>query len=219
MCSLLLENYMKKILCAALMIILIAISSIANAQKKIIAFDFESSINVKDWYVDNKEIILSQCDKDCDQVPGSGKCLRIEWDRVPEKKSYIWLTDIKIDTFGNNAMGNTWNGFKENTWLSFKVNTSDGDSVYFQFVVFTKDEKDKWGSRKMTGFKSASWKTIKVKLSDLQFDNWGKGNIATPDFSSIIPARIEIGVRSAQANEKGKIDARLDDIVFTNYEP
>lgn len=202
------------------LIILIVISSIANAQKMVTAFDFESPINLKDWWVDNKEIILSQCErKDCNQFQGSDKCLRIEWDHVPENKSYTWLTDIKIDTFGNKAMENTWDSFKENTWLSFKVNTADADSVYFQFVVFTKDEKDKWGSHEMIGFKSAAWKTVKVKFSSLQYDNWGKGAIAVPDFNSIVPARIEIGVRSAKANEKGKIDVRLDDILFTNYEP
>lgn len=202
------------------LIILIAISSIASAQKMITAFNFESPINVKDWWVDNKEIVLSQCSrKVCDQVPGSGECLRIEWDHVPENKPYIWLTDIKIDTFGNKTMAGTWDSFKENTWLSFKANTSDADSVYFQFVVFTRDEKDKWGSHEMVGFKSAAWKTVKVKLSSLQFDNWGKGNLAVPDFNSIVPARIEIGVRSSKTNKKGKIDVWVDDILFTSYEP
>jgi hypothetical protein len=204
-----------------ILIILIALSSIAIAQKKrVTVFNFESPIQVKDWWADNKEIILSQCgNKDCNQLPGSGKCLRIEWNHVPENKSSVWLTDIKIDTFGNKAMENTWNYFKENTWLSFKVNTADADSVYFQFIVFTKDEKDKWGSHEMIGFKNTAWKTVKVKLSGLQYDNWGKGNIAAPDFNSIVPARIEIGVRSGRKSEKGKIDVRLDDILITNYKP
>jgi hypothetical protein len=116
-------------------------------------------------------------------------------------------------------MENTWNSFKENTWLSFSSNTADADSVYFQFIIFTKDERDKWGSHAMIGFRSAEWKTVKVKLGSLKFDNWGKGNRAAPDLNAIVPARIEIGVRSAQANKKGKIDVRLDDIIFTNYEP
>jgi hypothetical protein len=206
-------NYTRSLI----VIIFIAVSSMVDAQKKVIAFDFEASLNVKDWWADNKDIILSQCEsKDCSQLPGSAKCLRIECN-VPQTKSYVWLTDIKIDTFGNKAMENTWNSFKENTWLSFKSSTSDADSVYFQFIVFTKDEKDKWGSHEAVGFKSSEWQTIKVKLSDLHWDNWGKGAIATPDFNSILPARIEIGVRSAHINEKGKVDVRLDDILFTNY--
>lgn len=201
-------------------IIFMTVSSLVCAQKAITAFDFESPINVKDWYIDNKEIVLSQCErKDCDQLPGSAKCLRIQWDHVTENKPHTWLTDIKIDTFGNKVMENTWKSFKENTWLSFKINTGDADSVYLQFVVFTKDEKDKWGSHEMMGFKNTAWKTTKIKLSSLPFDNWGKGNIAAPDFNSMIPARIEIGVRSAHANKKGKIDVRVDDIVITNYEP
>jgi hypothetical protein len=209
-------NYTK----TYLLLILIAVSLTADAQNIITAFDFESTINVKDWWVDNKQIILSQCSrKDCDQAEGSGTCLRIQWDHLPENKPYTWLTDVKIDTFGNSSMGNTWNNFRENTWLSFKMNTADADSVYFQFVIFTKDEKDKWGSHEMIGFKSASWKTVKIKLSRMPFDNWGKGNIAVPDFHSITPARIEIGIRSAKAIDKGKIDTRLDDIIFTNYEP
>jgi hypothetical protein len=205
---------------SCLLVILIAITAKAVAQKTVTAFDFESPLNLKDWWVDNKEIIFSQCErKDCDQVPGSEKCLRIEWNHVPDIKSYTWLTDIKIDTFGGKSMESTWNSFKANTWLSFKISTADADSVYLQFIVFTKDEKDKWGSREMIGFKSGTWESFKVKLSDLQYDNWGKGSIVSPDFNSILPTRIEVGIRSPQMNDKKKIDVRLDNILFTNFEP
>ena|SRR5450432_1818638 len=205
---------------SSILIILFAVSSITDGHQSVTVFDFESPVNFKDWWADNKEITFSQCEqKDCSQLPGSEKCLRIQWDHVPENKSFIWLTDIKIDTFGNKSMENKWNSFKVNTWLTFAINTADADSVYLQFVVFTKNEKDKWGSHEMIGFKSAGWKTIKVKLSSLQYDNWGKGIIGTPDFNSIIPARIEIAIRSPKANEHGKIDVRLDNILFTNYEP
>jgi hypothetical protein len=211
-----LRNYCK----SCLLILLIAFPSITDAQKTVTAFDFESPLNLKDWWVDNKEIIFSQCErKECDQVPGSEKCLRIEWNHVPDNRSYAWLTDIKIDTFGSKSMENTWNRFKANTWLSFKINTADADSVYLQFIVFTKDEKDKWGSREMIGIKSAVWKSFKVKLSGMQYDNWGKGSITSPDFDSIVPARIEVGIRSPKMNDKKKIDVRLDNILFTNFEP
>ena len=30
--------------------------------------------------------------------------------------------------------------------------------LYLQFVVFTKDEKNKWGSREMIGIKCSEWK-------------------------------------------------------------
>ncbi|MEO6453245.1 MAG: hypothetical protein ABIN97_04195 [Ginsengibacter sp.] len=203
-----------------LIIILMAVISAVNAQKKVIAYDFESPLDLRDWYVANNEITMSQCGSTaCPQLPGSAKCLRIQWDHVPENKPGFWFSDIKIDTFGNEAMEKTWENFKENTWLIFKVNTAGGDSVYFQFIVFTKDEKDKWGSHQVIGVKSSTWTTVKVKLSDLQYYNWGKGSIPAPDFKSIIPTRIEIGLRSAKADEKGKIDVRLDDFVISNYEP
>ncbi len=163
---------------------------------------------------------MSQCGRDdCKQRNGSSKCMRIQWESVFANKPNVWLTDIKIDTFGNAAMQKKWNRFKENAWLSFNINTANADSVYLQFVVFTKDENDKWGSREMIGFKSNRWKMIKLRLGDLSYDNWGKGNSATPDFNTIIPARIEIGLRSVYANDKGKIDVRIDDVVVSNYEP
>jgi hypothetical protein len=200
--------------------LLIMLSSMAHAQRTVRLFDFESPLDLKNWWVDNKDVTLSACDrKECEQVPGSGKCLRIEWGRVPEDRPYTWLTDIKIDTFGSGAMEHAWSGFKENAWLSFKVNTADADSVYFQFVIFTKDEKDKWGSRDAIGFRSAAWKTIKVRLSSLVFDNWGKGAIAAPDFGSMVPARIEIGIRTPRDSKAARIDLRIDDILITDYEP
>jgi hypothetical protein len=193
-----------------LLTILTAICSRAQTPKKSTAFDFESPLNVKEWWVDNKGIILTQCGMDCMQLPGSGQCLRIQWDRVTGDKPHVWMTDIKIDTLGK---------IDPSTWLSFSANTGDADSVYFQFIIFTKDEKDKWGSQAMIGFSSPTWKTVKIRLSGLRFENWGKGTIPTPDLNVIVPARIEIGIRSAQANKKGVIDARIDNIVFTNYEP
>ncbi|MEO6329095.1 MAG: hypothetical protein ABIO55_09190 [Ginsengibacter sp.] len=203
-----------------LAIILMAFPLIANSQKKIIAYDFEAPMNLEDWYVANNEITISQGGgEDCAQLSGSTKCLRIQWNNVPENKPNFWFCDIKIDTFGNKAMQNTWQNFKENTWISFKVNTADADSVYFQFIVFTKDEKDKWGSHEVVGVKSSTWTTVKVKFSSLQYYNWGKGKIPTPDFKSIIPARMEIGLKSSKKNEKNKIDVRLDDFTITNYEP
>lgn len=204
-----------------LLLLSIAITPIARAQentqaqKKITVFDFESPLNVQDWWVDNKDIRLSLADRASD----SGRSLRIRWDSVPPDRPSTWLTDIKIDTFGDSAMTGAWKSFKENAWLSFSLNTADGDSVYLQFIIFSKGEKDKWGSRETIGFRSPVWKTVKVKLSDLHFDNWGKGNIATPDLGAIIPTRIEIGIRSAKTNQKGKIDLRVDDIVISNYEP
>jgi hypothetical protein len=199
---------------------LTAVSSMAKAQTNVLAFDFESPLNLKDWWVDNKEIIVSQCDrKECEQVPGSEKCLRIRWDHVPADKSNTWLTDIKIDEFGSKNGNGTWSNFKENAWLSFQINTGEADSVYLQFIVFTENEKDKWGSHEMIGFKNGVWSTVRVKLSALQYENWGKGNIATPDFNSIVPSRIEIGIRSPKAHKQAKIDSRIDDIRFTNYEP
>jgi hypothetical protein len=205
---------------SCLVITLFAISSITNGQKKIIAYDFESPIDLKDWYVANNDIVMSRCgSKECNQLPGSSVCLRIVWDHVPEDKPNFWFSDIKIDTFGNKTMENTWQDFKENIWLSFNVNTADADSVYFQFIVFTKDEKDKWGSHEVIGIKSSTWTTVKVKLSSLGYYNWGKGSIETPDFKSITPARIEIGLKSSKSNAKGKIDVRLDDFILTNYEP
>ncbi len=216
----------------ALLLLSIAIAPIARsqvntqAQKKITVFDFESPLNVQDWWVDNKEIRLSLLDRNPNDKAGNGdpaanggKCLRIRWDAVPPDRPSVWLTDIKIDTFGDSAMTGAWKSFKENAWLSFSLNTGDGDSVYLQFIIFTKGEKDKWGSRETIGFRSPVWKTVKVKLSDLHFDNWGKGNIATPDLGAIVPARIEIGIRSAMTDQKGKIDLRVDDIVISNYEP
>ncbi len=209
----------------ALLLLSIAIAPIARAQdntqakKKITVFAFESPLNVRDWWVDNKGIRLSQ-DDDFPAVPKDpGKCLRIRWDAVPPDRPSTWLTDIKIDTFGDSAMTGAWKSFKENAWLSFPLNTADGDSVYLQFIIFTKGEKDKWGSRETIGFSSPAWKTVKVRLGDLHFDNWGKGNIPTPDLGVIVPARIEIGIRSAKANQKGKIDLRIGDIVISNYEP
>jgi hypothetical protein len=200
--------------------ILIVISQITNAQTNVLACDFESPINLKGWWVDNNEIKITQCDrKECDQAPGSEKCLRIQWDHIPVNKTNTWLTDIKIDTFGSKAGDNTWNSLKTNAWLSFMVNTGDADSVYLQFIVFTENEKDKWGSHEIIGFKSRSWSTAKVKLSAMQYENWGKGSIATPDFNSIIPARIEIGIRSPKANTQAKIDVRIDEIRFTSFEP
>lgn len=209
----------QSVFAVCIAIILINISSICFAQK-VIAYDFESPIDLKDWFVANKEIKMSQCsDNDCPQLPGSTKCLRIEWNYGSQIKTDFWFSDIKIDTFGNKQMETTWQNFKENTWLSFKVNTNNNDSVYFQFIVFTKDEKDKWGSHEVVGVKSPTWMTVKVKLSDLLYYNWGKGATPTPDFKSIIPARIEIGLRSAKTNGTGKIDVRLDDFIITGYEP
>ena len=190
-----------------------------QAQKKVTVFDFQSPLNVQDWWVDNKDIRLSQTDHFPATPKDPGKYLRIRWDAIPPDRPSTWLTDIKIDTFGDSAMTGAWKNFKENAWLSFSLNTADGDSVYLQFIIFTKGEKDKWGSRETIGFRSPVWKTVKVKLSDLHFDNWGKGNIATPDLGAIVPARIEIGIRSAKANQKGKIDLRIDDIAISNYEP
>jgi hypothetical protein len=203
-----------------LLIVAMAVSTAADAQKVITALDFESPVDVKAWWVDNPDVRLSICGpKDGDPAPGSAKCLRIQWDHVPASKSYTWLTDIKIDTFGNQAMQNTWNSFKENTWLSFKVNTAGADSVYFQFIIFTSGEKDKWGSRETIGFNSGAWKTVKVKLSSLHYDNWGKGNVAAPDLDLVVPARIEIGIRSPRTNATAKIDLRLDNVTLTNYKP
>jgi hypothetical protein len=147
--------------------------------RKIIAYDFESPLDVQGWWVDNKAIRISQCGVgDCDQLPGSGQCLRIQWDPVASGKANTWMTDIKIDTFGDSAVT---------------------------------------GNSAVTG--SPVWKMVKVRLNSLHFDNWGKGNIAEPDLRSMVPSRIEIGLRSPQAAGKGKIDLRIDNIAFTNYEP
>ncbi|HRH50410.1 MAG TPA: hypothetical protein PLP23_16755 [Panacibacter sp.] len=192
----------------------------AHAQSKIVAFDFEKPMPLNEWWVDNNAVKLSQCDAtECKQLHDSKKCLKVEYNNISLPKPYVWLTDIKIDTFGNNAMRQSWNRFKDNTWLSFQINTADADSIYLQFVVFTKDEKDKWGSHAMTGFKNNKWKMIKVKLSNIDFDNWGNGKIARPDFNRIIPARIEIGIRSAYAGNKNRTNVRLDNVMLSNYEP
>ena len=212
------NNSIKQFFKTALVVLLPAFN--LHAQERIVAYDFEQPLSFNDWWVDNDTIKLSQCTiGECNQLPGSKKCLRIQWGTVTANKPYIWFTDIKVDTFGNADTQQSWKRFKENAWLSFKMNTADADSVYLQFVVFTKDEKDKWGSHEMIGFKSSEWKAIKVKLSALSYDNWGKGNVASPDFNSIIPSRIEIGIRSAFANEKGNVDVRIDEIIISNDQP
>ena len=207
--------------CKSIAIILLAVIALrSDAQNRIVVFDFEKPLPLGEWWVDNSGVKLSQCGAgECEQLPGSEKCFRVEWHHSSMSSPYIWLTDIKVDTFGNHATQQLWDRFKDNTWLSFQVNTASADSFYLQFVVFTKDEKNKWGSREMIGIKCSEWKKIKVKLSDLVYDTWGKGNIAKPDFKSIVPARIEIGIRAPYASDRGRNDVRIDDIALSNYEP
>jgi hypothetical protein len=195
--------------------ILLGIFCILNAQEKIVVFDFEKPVEVNGWWVDNTDIKLSQFIET--EGTDSNNCLRIIWENIPLDKASTWMTDLKISTFSEKEMECKWTDYQDETWLSFKAKTSGADSIFFQIVIFTENEKDKWGSQEIISLNSRDWQPVKIKLSSLHYDNWGNGNIPAPDFRKIVPAIIEIGIRNGKVS--GRIDARIDDITITNYEP
>jgi len=195
------------------------VALIGFAQTNVTALDFENRPNTSDWWKDNKDIKFTIDTKARNQInPKSKACLKVSWDQIPETKAWTWFTDIKIDTFATKGMKDTWLKIKKEPWISFWCNTGKHDTVWIQILVLTDDHIGKWGSKKMFPVHSEKWQMVKIKLSSLEYENWGKaGN--SPDFEKDNLTKFELGLRNGASKKSGKIEARFDNIQFTDYEP
>jgi hypothetical protein len=190
-----------------------------QAQKmQIIVADYENRPNTDGWWKDNSNVKFSYDQNELNQVNKQSKtCLFIRWDSVPQNKPFTWFTDLKADTFAVAGMEEKWKAFKENTWLSFWCKAGAGDTIMLHYLVLSKGHKSKWGSVNMVPLKSKEWNFVKVRFSDLQYENWGA---VKADFDLKNDVRcFEVGLRLSSTSPKGFVEAWFDNLKLTNYEP
>lgn len=193
--------------------------SVSAQKKTIMVSDFENKPNTSGWWRDNQNVRFSY-----DEIPehqagkNSKVCLYIKWDSTQIAKPFTWFTDLKADTFAAPGMENEWKEFRDKTWMSFWCRLGDGDTVMLHWLVLSKGHSSKWGAKNMIPLTSGKWIFVKVKFSELEYDNWGK--ITAPfNLNSDEIRCFEAGLRLATQNSKGFVEAWFDNIKLTNYEP
>ena len=200
---------------------LASLSAVSVAQKiKLNISDYENKPNTEKWWRDNSKVTFTYDENSSNQVSAKSMvCLHIRWDSIPKnQKSYTWFTDLKADTFVSPGMETIWKEFKSNIWISFYCRLGDGDTLMLHPMILSKGHTSKWGSKNMMPFTSKSWTFVKVKFSDLEYENWGK--IVMPlDLNSDAGKCFEIGLRLGASLKKDHMDAWFDNIQLTNYEP
>ena len=204
-----------------LIAILVSLSAISVAQKKLLTIsDYESKPNTEKWWRDNSKVTFTYDENPANQMSAKSKaCLHIKWDSIPKNQvSNTWFTDLKADTFVSPGMETIWKEFKSSIWISFYCRLGDGDTLMLHPMILSKGHTSKWGSKNMIPFTSKSWTFMKVKFSDLEYEDWGK--IIMPlDLNSDAGKCFEIGLRLGTSSIKGYIDVWFDNVQLTNYEP
>lgn len=208
---------MKKII--TLTFILIIASSLHAQKRELLINDFENKPITENWWKDNKNVTFSYNENLNDQVDLKSKvCLHVRWDSVPNNRPYAWFTDLKADTFAVNGMEEEWKYFKEKTWMSFWCKAGLGDTLMLHYLVLSKGHKSKWGCTKMIPLVSKQWTFVKVKFSDLEYENWGEIK-ADFDLKTDAVKCFEVGLRLSSTSPKGFAEGWFDNIKLTNYEP
>ncbi len=192
----------------------------ASAQKQqIIINDYEKRPNTINWWKDNANVKFIYDESSANQVNKKSKvCLHVRWDSVPNNRPFAWFTDLKADTFAVDGMEEKWKSFKENTWLSFWCKAGEGDTLMLHYLVLSKGHKSKWGATKMIPLSSKKWTFVKVKFSDLQYDNWGVIKVDF-DLKNDAVKCFEVGLRLSSTVQKGFVEGWFDNIKLTNFEP
>lgn len=105
--------------------------------------------------------------------------------------------------------------FKEKTWMSFWCKAGEGDAIMLHYLVLSKGHKSKWGATKMIPLTSKKWQFVKVKFSDLSYENW---ETIKTDFNLKEDGAkcFEVGLRLGSSSPKGFVEAWFDDIQLTN---
>jgi hypothetical protein len=201
----------------AIFLILLTITA-CETQLNIVV-NYEDKPNTESWWRNNKQVQFLLDETQAHQPNANSKvCLNVRWDSIPANKPWCWFTDLKIDTLANPAMDKVRAGFGQNIWLSCWCNTGQGDSIYLQPLILTRGHVGKWGAKLMTPVYSEKWCFVKFKLSDFEYENWGK--IAGPPNLKNDEIRcFELGIRTGQTVTKGFVDARFDELRLTSYEP
>jgi hypothetical protein len=102
--------------------------------------------------------------------------------------------------------------------MSFWCKAGDGDALMLNFLVLGKGHKSKWGAVNMIPLTSKEWQFVKVKFSDLSYEDWGVIK-AEFDLNKDEVKCFEVGLRLGAESPKGFVEAWFDDIQLTNYEP
>lgn len=200
-----------------LFMILGSLYAFSQKQQLMIA-DFENKPSTVDWWRDNENVKFIYDETPSHQYSAKSKVsLHVRWDLVPQDRPFAWFTDLKADTLAVVGMEKTWMNFKEKTWMSFWCKAGDGDTLMLHFLVLSKGHKSKWGSTKMIPLTSKKWQFVKVKFSDLKYENWG---VVKADFNlkEDIAKCFEVGLRLSSSSPKGYVEAWFDDVQLTNYE-
>ena len=198
---------------------LVCLTGVFAQQKQILIADFENKPITDGWWKDNPNVKFSYDENLSTQIiPKSKVCLHVRWDSVPQNRPFAWFTDLKADTFAVDGMEEQWKSFKENTWISFWCKAGDGDTLMLNFLVLSIGHKSKWGASDMIPLTSQKWTFVKVKFTDLQYENWGvvKADI---DLKSDAVKCFEVGLRLSATSPKGYVEGWFDTIKLTNYEP
>jgi hypothetical protein len=201
-----------------ILLILGALSSFSQNQKLMIA-NFENKPSTKNWWRDNENVKFIYDEAKSSQYSNKSKVsLHVRWDSVPQNRPFAWFTDLKADTLVVDGMQKTWMNFKEKTWMSFWCKAGEGDTIMLHYLVLSKGHKSKWGATKMIPLTSKKWQFVKVKFSDLSYENWGviKANL---NLNDDVAKCFEVGLRLSSTSPKGFVEAWFDDIQLTNYEP
>jgi hypothetical protein len=187
--------------------------------ERIVIADYEQKPGLSGWWKDNPSISLSYEERTGYQLNQlSNSCLYIRWDSIPNDRPFAWFSDIKADTFVSEGMQDKWKSFKDKTWMSFWCRAGDGDTLMLHFLVLSKGHKSKWGSVEMIPLISRDWTFIKVKFSELKYEDWGQV-IADFNLDSDEPRCFEVGLRLSGSTHKGFVEAWFDNVQLTNYEP
>ncbi|WP_264563796.1 hypothetical protein [Flavobacterium sp. N3904] len=190
-----------------------------SQKQQLMISNFENKPSTVNWWRDNENVKFIYDETKSNQYSVKSKVsLHVRWNLVPQDRPFAWFTDLKADTLAVEGMEKTWMNFKEKTWMSFWCKAGEGDTLMLHFLVLNKGHKSKWGATKMIPLTSKKWQFVKVKFSDLEYENWGviKGDF---NLKEDIAKCFEVGLRLSSSSPKGFVEAWFDDIQLTNYEP
>ena len=194
-------------------------ASNSSSKDSVIIFDFENKRQCLNWWKDNNRVTFAHDTHPSQQLHKFSKgCMHIVWDSIPENSNWTWFTDIKADTFVSPEMNDKWKNFKNSTWMSFWYKSGDGDTVYAHPLVLSKGHRIKWGSTKVIPLGNKYWTFVKVKFSELTYEDWGKDK-APFDLNGNEGRCFEIGLRVGSKPIAKKVELWIDNVKITNYEP
>lgn len=208
----------KRIYGAVILFFVTTLSALSQKQCLMIA-DFENKPSTINWWKDNPNVKFRYDEAKSNQYSAkSHVSLHVRWDQVPQNRPFAWFTDLKADTFAVNGMEKTWMNFKDKTWMSFWCKAGKGDTIMLHYLVLSKGHKSKWGSTNMIPLTSEKWEFVKVKFSDLKYEDLGaeKANFNLNDDAVKC---FELGLRLGSNTHMGFVEAWFDDLKITNYEP